>query len=343
MQVQQNVSLKQYNTFGIDVTAQSFASFSSLDELEALTEYKQELSSINKISPLLILGGGSNLLFTKNVDGLVLKNELKGIELVNEDADYCYVKASAGEAWHTFVEHCIANNYAGLENLSLIPGNVGASPMQNIGAYGVEIKDVFHELQAYNINEKTIVKFSNAECKFGYRESIFKNEVKGQYIILNVTYRLRKNPLFNTSYGAINTELERMGAKELTIQNISQAVINIRTNKLPNPKEIGNAGSFLKNPQVSKFRWHVIWEEYPDVAAYKVDDLHYKLAAGWLIEKCGWKGFRRGDAGCHAKQALVLVNYGGASGQEILDLSDEIIKSVKNKFGVDLEREVNII
>jgi UDP-N-acetylmuramate dehydrogenase len=293
--------------------------------------------------PILVLGGGSNILFTKDVDGLVLKNECKGINLIDEDADYFYVKAAAGEVWHDLVTHCIANNYAGLENLSLIPGNVGASPMQNIGAYGVEIKDVFYELEAYNISDKAIRVFNNSECKFGYRESVFKTGLKAQYIILSVTFRLRKHPVFNTTYGAINTELERMGATGLTIQHISQAIINIRTNKLPNPKEIGNAGSFFKNPQVSKFRWHVIWEQYPDVVAYKIDDMHYKLAAGWLIEQCGWKGFRKGDAGCYNKQALVLVNYGSATGKEILDLSKEIIKSVEAKFGVVLEREVNVI
>ena len=215
--------------------------------------------------------------------------------------------------------------------------------MQNIGAYGVEIKDVFYELEAYNINDKVIQKFSLDDCKFGYRESVFKNKYKGQFVILNVTYKLSKNPVFNTSYGAINTELERMGAKEVNIRNISNAVINIRTSKLPNPKEIGNAGSFFKNPQVSKFRWHVIWEQYPDLVAYKVDEMNYKLAAGWLIEQCGWKGYRIGDAGCHSKQALVLVNYGHAKGEEILNLADEIIESVEKKFGVRLEKEVNII
>ena len=342
MQVQQSTSLLPYNTFGIDAKAQFFASFSDIDELKDLLEYRKQQSSTNKTLPLMVLGGGSNILLTKDVEGLILKNELKGIELVNEDADYYYVKAAAGEIWHNLVEYCIANNYAGLENLSLIPGNVGASPMQNIGAYGVEIKDVFYELEAYNINEGSIDKFSNSDCKFGYRESVFKNELKGKYIILNVTYQLQKNPIFNTSYGAINTELERMGTKELSIKNISQAVINIRTSKLPNPKEIGNAGSFFKNPQVSKENWEVILANHPNVVAYKVDELHYKLAAGWLIEQCGWKGFRKGDAGCHAKQALVLVNYGTAKGKEILDLSTEIIHSVKEKFGVELEREVNI-
>ena len=343
MQIQQNKSLLPYNTFGIEVKAQYFASFNSIEQLESLLETKEVLEKQSSKLPLVILGGGSNLLFTKDVEGFVLKNELKGIELIGENAEFNFVKAAAGEEWHQFVTFCIEHNYSGVENLSLIPGNVGASPMQNIGAYGVEIKDVFQELEAYNIQEKKIYKFTNAECQFGYRESVFKQALKGQYIILNVTFKLRKQPIFNTNYGAINTELERMGVKELTIKDISQAVINIRTSKLPDPKVVGNAGSFFKNPQVSKFRWHVIQEEYPNVVAYKVDDMHYKLAAGWLIEQCGWKGYRKGDAGCHSQQALVLVNYGRAKGAEILELAEEIIRSVEEKFGVRLEREVNIV
>lgn len=343
MQIQQNTSLLSYNTFGIEVKAQYFASFNSIEQLESLLDAKNAREKQSTILPLVILGGGSNLLFTKDVEGFILKNELKGIELIGENAEFNFVKAAAGEEWHQFVTYCIEHNYSGVENLSLIPGNVGASPMQNIGAYGVEIKDVFQELEAYHILERKIYKFTNAECQFGYRESVFKQALKGQFIILNVTFKLRKNPVFNTNYGAINMELERMGVKELTIKDISQAVINIRTSKLPDPKVIGNAGSFFKNPQVSKFRWHVIQEEYPNVVAYKVDDMHYKLAAGWLIEQCGWKGYRKGYAGCHHQQALVLVNYGQAKGAEILELAEEIILSVEEKFGVKLEREVNII
>ena len=343
MQIQQNTSLLSYNTFGIEVNAQYFASFNSIEQLESLLDAKNVLEKQSTILPIVILGGGSNLLFLKDVEGFVLKNELKGIELIGENAEFNFVKAAAGEEWHQFVTYCIEHNYSGVENLSLIPGNVGASPMQNIGAYGVEIKDVFQELEAYHIEERKIYKFTNAECQFGYRESVFKQALKGQFIILNVTYKLRKQPIFNTNYGAINTELERMGVKELSIKDISQAVINIRSSKLPDPKVVGNAGSFFKNPQVSKFRWHVIQEEYPNVVAYKVDDMHYKLAAGWLIEQCGWKGFRRGDAGCHSQQALVLVNYGQARGAEILELAQEIILSVEEKFGVRLEREVNVV
>lgn len=337
MQLQQNISLKPYNTFGINVFAQYFASFTTVDELAEL------LSPINHQPSTLILGGGSNVLFTKNFEGLVLKNELTGISLINEDANYYYVKAAAGEVWHNLVLHCIANNYAGIENLSLIPGNVGASPMQNIGAYGVEIKDIFHSLEAYHIKDKTIVSFTLQDCQFGYRESIFKHQLKGQFVILNVTYKLRKQPIFNTSYGAINAELAQMGVTELSIKAISQAIINIRSSKLPDPKQIGNAGSFFKNPQVSKFRLHVMQESFEKIPAYPVDDMHYKIAAGWLIEQCGWKGFRKGDAGCNPLQALVLVNYGNATGQEIFDLSTDIIQSVAAKFGITLEREVNSI
>ncbi len=337
MQLQQNISLKPYNTFGINVFAQNFASFTTVDELSEL------LSTINHQPSTLILGGGSNILFTKHFDGLVLKNQLEGIELIHEDADYYYVKAAAGEVWHNLVLYCIANNYAGIENLSLIPGNVGASPMQNIGAYGVEIKDIFYSLEAYHIHDKTIVTFALQDCQFGYRESVFKHQYKGQFVILNVTYKLRKQPIFNTSYGAINAELEQMGITALSIKAISQAIINIRSSKLPDPKKIGNAGSFFKNPQISKFRLHIMKESYDKIPAYLVDEMHYKIAAGWLIEQCGWKGFRKGDAGCNALQALVLVNYGQATGQEILDLSTNIIQSVEAKFGIMLEREVNIM
>ncbi|MBC7720434.1 MAG: UDP-N-acetylmuramate dehydrogenase [Pedobacter sp.] len=345
MQIQENVSLKKYNTFGMDVAAQYFATFSNVNELEEILNYSQLPTSNSQ----LVLGGGSNILFTKPFAGLVLKNELKGIELIKEDAEFYYVKAAAGEVWQNLVLYCIENNYAGLENLSLIPGNVGASPMQNIGAYGVEIKDVFEELEAYHIKDKTIVTFKLNDCQFGYRESIFKRQYKSEFIILNVTYKLHKQPVYNTKYGAINTELEQMGVTDLSIKNISQAIINIRSSKLPDPKIIGNAGSFFKNPQVSKFRLHVLKDQYEKIPAYKVDDMNFKIAAGWLIEQCGpstsvsWKGFRKGDAGCNPLQALVLVNYGNATGKEILDLSTDIIQSVAAKFGIVLEREVNIL
>jgi len=333
--IQSNISLKKYNTFGIDVTAKYFAHFTSIDALNEILEFKQ-LST-------LVLGGGSNLLFTKDFDGIVIKNEISGIEMVDEDADYVYVKVGAGENWHQFVLHCINNNWAGVENLSLIPGNVGASPMQNIGAYGVEIKDVFYSLEAYHLQEKAIEIFTLQDCAFGYRESVFKKKYKNQFVISSVTFKLKKIPIFNTSYGAIEQELEKMKVKEMSIKAISDAVINIRLSKLPNPADIGNAGSFFKNPEVEKNTFNILQAAFPAIVGYNLPNSKVKLAAGWLIEQCGWKGFREGDAGCHAKQALVLVNYGNAKGNQIFELSQKIINSVKAKFNVVLEREVNII
>ncbi len=335
MQVQQN-SLKKYNTFGVNVYSKYFAAFSAIQELQfLLEEYSKET--------ILILGGGSNVLFTKNYDGVILKSEIKEIHTVHEDEDHVYVKAGAGENWHQFVLHCIKHDFSGVENLSLIPGNVGASPMQNIGAYGVEIKDVFYSLEAFHLKEKRIINFSVNDCGFGYRESVFKKKYRDQFAILNVTFRLNKTPQYNISYGAIKDELEKMGVRKLSIQAISQAVINIRSTRLPDPNVIGNAGSFFKNPEVSKHEFHDLQRIHPDIVGYTLHNQNVKLAAGWLIEQCGWKGFRKGDAGCHEKQALVLVNYGNASGKEIYDLSKEIKQSVKEKFNVDLEREVNII
>jgi UDP-N-acetylmuramate dehydrogenase len=337
MQIRENISLRPYNTFGIDASARYFASFQSIEELkEALTAQSSENDS------LLILGGGSNILLTGDYNGIVLRNEIGGIEVVNEDADFVFVKAGAGVNWHQFVLYCIDNELAGAENLSLIPGNCGASPMQNIGAYGVEIKDIFHELEAFHIHDLALQRFSLQECNFGYRESVFKRQYKGHFVISSVTYKLRKQPVFNTSYGAINQELERMGITELNIRAISQAVINIRSSKLPDWKETGNAGSFFKNPQVSNEKFEFLKVEYPNIVGYPQGS-GTKLAAGWLIEQCGWKGYRQGDAGCYPKQALVLVNYGKASGAQIFELSEQIIQSVKDKFDVDLEREVNII
>jgi len=338
MQFHQNYPLKKYNTFGIDVYAKYFAEFSSVLDLQNLFQ-----SSQDEQQPKLILGGGSNILFTKNFDGLVLKNEIKGIETVHEDEEYVYVKAGAGENWHKFVQHCIHKNFAGVENLSLIPGNVGASPMQNIGAYGVEIKDVFHSLEAFNFEEKKIINFTLNDCEFGYRESVFKKKYKNQFAILNVIFRLRKNPHFNISYGAIEEELKKMQVEELSIKAISDAVINIRTSKLPDPALIGNAGSFFKNPVVNKNKFQELKELHElEIPFYKIDEDHFKIPAGWLVEQCGWKGYRKGDAGCYEKQALVLVNYGGASGNEILELSEKIKISVLGKFGLILETEVNI-
>jgi len=336
MQVQENISLRPYNTFGIDAKAKLFSSFRNISELR---EYIDRCAGQYK----LILGGGSNVLFTKDFDGIVLKNEIKGIEKVKEDDQHVYVKAGAGENWHQFVLYCIENNLAGIENLSLIPGNVGASPMQNIGAYGVEIKELFYELKAFHLHERTNYTFSLKDCEFGYRDSVFKRRYKDQFVIVNVTYRLNKIPTFNTSYGAIEQELEKMDVKELSIRTISQAVINIRSSKLPDPFQIGNAGSFFKNPSVGKEKFEQLRSEFPSIVGYENPDHTVKLAAGWLIEQCGWKGYRNGDAGVHAKQALVLVNYGSAKGNEIYTLSESIINSVREKFDVLLEREVNIL
>ena len=338
----ENFSLKKYNSFGIDAAAQYFSTFDTVKQLEEYLELEKQETK-NEKPKTFILGGGSNILLTGNVDGLVLKNEIKGIEIVSEDDDYVYVKAGAGENWHQLVLYCIKNNLAGMENLSLIPGNVGASPMQNIGAYGVELKDLFYELEAFHLSEKKLVKFGLEDCQFGYRESVFKRKLKDQFVIINVTYRLNKIPYFNTSYGAIEQELEAMGIKALSIQAISQAVINIRSSKLPDPTVIGNAGSFFKNPEISPQQFETLKIAFPNIVGYALNNGNVKLAAGWLIEQCGWKGYRKGDAGCHAKQALVLVNYGHAKGHEILILSEDIIVSVKDKFDVVLEREVNII
>lgn len=345
MQIRENISLRQYNTFGIDVRARYFASFARIEEIE---EWVERNSSVMRV----ILGGGSNLLFTRNIDGVVLKNEIMGIEEITEDEHDVYVRAGAGENWHRFVQHCLTRNWAGLENLSLIPGNVGAAPMQNIGAYGVELQEVFNSLSAYHIRERKIHHFTAGDCAFGYRESIFKKQYKNQFIILNVTFRLRKRPVFHTAYGAIREELEKMQVKELSIQAISQAVINIRSSKLPDPSQIGNAGSFFKNPEVSNKKFEMLKKQYPEIPHYpakvypnatRVTTNEVKLAAGWLIEQCGWKGIRRGNAGVHAKQALVLVNYGNATGKEIYELSEDVVRSVHKKFGVTLEREVNIL
>jgi len=340
--IEENISLKKYNTFGIEVTAHYFARFSSVDELSAHLDFLPPTISPNSL-PILILGGGSNLLFTKDFDGLVLKNELDGIEKIREDEEYVYIKAGAGVGWHQLVIHCIQNNWAGMENLSLIPGNVGASPMQNIGAYGVEIKDIFFELEAFHLKEKSVVTFNLKDCEFGYRESVFKRKYNKQFVILNVTYRLRKLPVFKTAYAAIDQELNKMGVTDLSIQAISKAIVSIRQSKLPTPSEIGNAGSFFKNPEINQHQFESLSKEFPEIIGFPLAEQTVKLAAGWLIEQCGWKGYRNGDAGCYSKQALVLVNYGHSTGAQILELSESIVASVKNKFGIELEREVNIV
>ncbi|MBC7696602.1 MAG: UDP-N-acetylmuramate dehydrogenase [Burkholderiales bacterium] len=338
MTISSNISLQPYNTFGIAASARYFSAVRSIQDIQEL------LHSIEyKNNKHLILGGGSNLLITKNVDALVIKNELKGIELIKETSDHVFVKCAAGEVWHEFVMWCINKNYGGLENLSLIPGCTGASPMQNIGAYGIEIKDTFYEMEAVHAETGELKTFSKTECEFGYRESVFKRKFKNQFIITSVTFQLSKHPVFHIEYGAIKQELDAMQISELNIQDISQAVINIRSSKLPDPKKIGNAGSFFKNPEVSFSVYENLKKEFPNLVAYPLENQNYKLAAGWLIEQSGLKGYRKGDAGVHVLQALVLVNYGNASGNEIYNLSTHVLQTVKDKFGVELEREVNII
>ncbi len=338
MQVHQNYSLQKYNTFGIHSLAKYFSIFSSSDELKDLLEQKTDAS-------IMILGGGSNILFTKDYDGYILKNEISGIDIITEDDEFVFIRVGAGVKWHAFVTFCVNNNFGGIENLSLIPGNVGASPMQNIGAYGVEIKDVFYELEAFHLKDKAIQKFAAEDCSFGYRDSVFKNKYKNQFAVLSVTYCLKKDPDFNISYGAIGEELQKMKVEKLSIKAISDAVVSIRTSKLPDPAMIGNAGSFFKNPVIGKEKLDLLKEALKDVnfQFYKNSEESYKIPAGWLIEQCGWKGYRKGDAGCYSKQALVLVNYGNATGKEIYNLSEEIKISVKERFDIELEREVNIL
>lgn len=333
--IQENFNLRPYNTFGIEVFAKRFAAFSSIEELSHLLQQRNG-------DQLLFLGGGSNVLFTQNFDGFVLRNEIKGIEVLEENDEHVLVKAGAGEVWHDFVLHCVEKDFGGIENLSLIPGSVGASPMQNIGAYGVEIKDVFVSLEAFHIESGEIHTFDKEACAFGYRESVFKRKLKNQYVIVSVTYRLNKQHTINSSYGAIESELNAMGVTSPTIRDISKAVIAIRSSKLPNPAEIGNAGSFFKNPVVEKEVLENIQQNYENVPNYPAPNGHVKLAAGWLIDQAGWKGKTFDTYGVHKLQALVLVNYSDTEGSKIYDLSTAIIRDIQTKFGVELEREVNI-
>lgn len=322
----------------MDVKADHYVAFQSVDQLiQIIQDHSFDESK------MLVLGGGSNILFCKDIDGLVLKNEIEGIEKVLETDDHVYIKSGAGVNWHQFVLYCVHHHYAGVENLALIPGSVGASPIQNIGAYGVEIKDVFYELEAIQIADGKMITMKNADCAFGYRDSIFKKAYKNKLIITSVTFRLSKHPVFKTSYGAITDELKKMGVETLSLISIAQAVMNIRNSKLPDPKLLGNAGSFFKNPTIATNQFHQLQHKYPSIPGYVVDGGFTKIAAGWLIEQCGWKGYRKGDAACYDKQALVLVNYGNATGLDIVELSSQIIESVNSKFGIVLEREVNVL
>lgn len=342
MKIQQNISLKNYNTFGIDVTAKRFISVDSVYKLQQLLKTEKDL---------FLISGGSNMLLTKDIEKLVVHIDIKGISIDREDENTIYLTVNAGEDWHEFVLFCVENNYGGIENLSLIPGNVGTCPIQNIGAYGVEVKDTITKVEAIEIETQKLVSFSNTECNFGYRNSIFKNEVKGKYIISSVSFKLTKsNHNLNTSYGAIETELALKSIKNPTLKNISDAVIAIRKSKLPDPKEIGNSGSFFKNPVIQKSDFLELQKEYQNIPSYPVisnsDDKSLpkvKVPAGWLIEKAGFKGKRFGEYGVHEKQALVLVNYRNATGKEIYQLAQKIQETILIKFGIHLEIEVNII
>lgn len=342
----ENFSLKPYNTFGVEANSRYFAEVNSVDELiECLKLLNSKIyhSELHEKLPLLFLGGGSNILFTKDFEGLAIQLHLKGIseEIINENE--VLVTAKAGENWHEFVQFCLNKNYGGLENLSLIPGNVGTSPMQNIGAYGTEIKNVFVQCEVLNLETLETETFNLEQCKFGYRDSIFKQEGKGKYVILEVTFKLtRENHHTKTEYGAIKTELENLGIQNPTIQNVSKAVINIRQSKLPDPKIIGNAGSFFKNPTISLAQFEELKLKFENIQGYANGDF-MKVPAGWLIEQCGWKGKQIGNVASHQLQSLVIINATGkATGKEIFDFSTMIIDSVKEKFGIELEREVNI-
>jgi UDP-N-acetylmuramate dehydrogenase len=337
MEIQNHFSLKNYNTFGIEAKAKQFVAVHSIEELKlVLAENKTE----NKF----ILGGGSNMLLTKDIDSLVIHIDLKGKKIIEENDDFVWVESQAGENWHEFVMWTIDNDFGGLENMSLIPGNVGTTPVQNIGAYGTEIKDTFVSCSAMKIDSMEMKSFENAECHFGYRESIFKNEVKDQFIITSVVYKLTKrNHKINISYGDISSELEKLNIKKPTLKDVSNAVISIRQSKLPDPKVLGNSGSFFKNPIVLKSEFEPIHKKFPEMKFYEISETEVKVPAGWLIEQAGFKGKRYGDAGIHKNQALVLVNYGNASGQDILNVSKEIQDTIFQKFGIYIEAEVNII
>ncbi|XCI75663.1 MAG: UDP-N-acetylmuramate dehydrogenase [Flavobacteriales bacterium] len=339
MKISENVSLKPLNTFGLDVKARYFVEIHKIEDLHAIFAHPKL-----RLLPRLVLGGGGNVLFTKDFEGMILKINLKGREILEENETKVIIKISAGEIWHDLVCWAIDQGFGGLENLSLIPGTVGAAPIQNIGAYGVELKDSLVSLQVYEITKGKLKNFSREACQLGYRDSIFKNEWQDQYIILSVLLILqKKNFILNTSYGMIQKELENMYVTQPTIKTISQAVINIRKSKLADPAKIGNGGSFFKNPTVMQQHYEKLISHYPDIISYPVSANQMKLAAGQLIEKCGWKGKRLGQTGVYEKQALVLVNYGGADGRQIYAFSEKIIKDVQEKFGITLEREVRVV
>ncbi len=334
LNIQNNVSLKSYNTFGIQAKARAYIALTDAAILPSIP--------IADYSNFLVLGGGSNVLFTQDFDGLIIHNLLEGITCIEEDDQEVVVRVAAGENWHRFVLWAFDRAYAGIENLSLIPGSVGASPVQNIGAYGVEVKDVISQVDYFDFESKSFKTMSNADCAFAYRDSIFKRELKGKVCITYVYFRLQKNAKVNTSYGAIERTLAVKGISNPSIKDVSDAVIAIRSSKLPDPKVLGNGGSFFKNPIISRELLTRLQVKYPDIVYYEVDDEQVKVPAGWLIDRAGWKGHIKGQAQCHKDQALVLVNLGNATGQEIYDLSDTIAQSIKELYDIDLEREVSI-
>ncbi|MBB2146782.1 UDP-N-acetylmuramate dehydrogenase [Pedobacter sp. LMG 31464] len=335
--LQENVSLKKYNTFGIDVNASYFVEVKNGEDLREVFS-----NPIAKTKKLLVLGGGSNMLFTKDFDGVILKVSIQGITYQTQGDDVM-VTAGGGVVWNDLVSYCVENNFAGIENLTLIPGTVGASPIQNIGAYGVELKDVFSSCMAFEIATGETRTFTYADCNFGYRDSVFKNELKNKYIITSVQFHLSKQAKLQTHYGAITAELEKRNITKPTIADISKVVADIRVSKLPDPKTIGNAGSFFKNPVIEKSVFDDLIKKFPEVVNYPAPNGKIKLAAGWLIEQCGFKGIVVGETGTWKNQALVLVNHGYASGQEVYIFSEQIINTVYTKFSVKLEREVNIL
>lgn len=338
MHIEKHASLKPYNTFGIDVAARYLVPVYGVGEIRfALAE--ESLRHQER----LILGGGSNVLFTRPWDGLVLLNRIPGIRVVRETAEDVWVESGSGVVWHDLVMWSVEQGLGGIENLSLIPGSVGAGPMQNIGAYGVELKDTFDSLEALDLDSMELRKFNASECYFGYRESVFKHELRNRYFITSVTLRLKRTPILNMDYGAIRQELDKMGVSAPGVRELSNAVIRIRQSKLPDPRQLGNAGSFFKNPEVTQSDYERIRSEWPGVVAYPTKLGAMKLAAGWLIEQCGWKGRVVGHTGSHKDQALVLVNYGGASGSEIYELALQIRESVLEKFGVRIDPEVNVV
>ncbi|MEM7374227.1 MAG: UDP-N-acetylmuramate dehydrogenase [Bacteroidota bacterium] len=333
-----NVSLSPYHTFGIEVKTKFLIAIDNEIEVQELI-----VDHFYSAYPLLILGGGSNMLFTRDFEGITLLNQIKGIEIVREDSQSVWIRVGGGEVWHELVEYCLANDWGGLENLSLIPGSVGAAPIQNIGAYGVELCELFHSLEAVDLHTGTIRRFDKEECQFGYRDSIFKRQLKGRYLISRVHLRLAKPPhKLTTSYGVIGSELAQL-EEEPSIQSLSKLVCAIRQRKLPDPKQIGNAGSFFKNPVISVIEFDRLLQQYPDIPSYPQEDGQIKIPAAWLIQTAGWKGKRRGTFGVHPHQALVLVNYGGAEGQDIYQLAEEIKVSVWDQFNIQLECEVNVM